>query len=57
MFWIFILLAGLALTFSTLGAYSVLISVLSGVLKLALLVIAGLSIALIWRKFFGEKKQ
>ena len=55
MFWTFILIVALALTFVRLGAYSVLVSVLSGSLQLALLVIAGLTIVIIWRRVFGKR--
>jgi len=57
MFWTFILIVALALTFVRLGAYSVLVSVLSGSLQLALLVIAGLTIVIIWRRVFGKRSS
>lgn len=53
MFWAFILITGLALMFAKLGAFSVWVTVLSGGLKLALLVIACLAIMFLWRKVFG----
>jgi len=56
MFWIFILMAGLALTFAQLGAYSVLVGILSLGLKLAILAIVFLVVALVWRKYFSAKK-
>lgn len=54
MFWTFLLFAGLAAVFAQLGAYSVMVALLSGGLKLALLVIAGFVIALLWRKVFPK---
>jgi hypothetical protein len=51
MFWIFILFTALALFFIKLGAVSVWVTLFSAGLKIALLVIAGLTIALIWNKF------
>lgn len=51
MFWIFILLTALAFLFIKLGSVSVWITVFSVGLKLALLVIAGLTIALIWKSY------
>jgi hypothetical protein len=56
MFWIFLLGTGLALTFAKLGAYSVLVSMLSSGLTFALLIIACMTIYLLWRKVFGGKK-
>lgn len=55
MFWAVMLFAGLAFVFTQLGAYSVWLLVLSGALKLALLIIAGFVIALLWRKLFPKK--
>ena len=55
MFWIFILFTALAFLFIKLGAVSVWVAIFSAGLKLALLVIAGLTTALLWRKFFGKK--
>jgi hypothetical protein len=57
MFWIFILVAVLALMFVKLGVYSVWVTVLSAGLKLAVLVIAFLLIALAWRKYFRAKND
>lgn len=54
MFWIFIAVAALVMLFVKLGAVSVWVTVFSVGLKLALLVIAGLTIALIW-KIFSKK--
>ena len=56
MFWICILIGLFALMFAQLGAYSVWVSIFSVCLKLALLVIACLGIALLWRKVSGQKK-
>lgn len=55
MFWAFILIAALALMFIKLGMYSVWVTVLYGAMQLALLVIVGLTIALIWSRVFGKK--
>jgi hypothetical protein len=55
MFWIAVLAAALAAVFFKLGALSVLNAVLSSGLLAALLVIAGFVIALLWRRFFGNK--
>jgi hypothetical protein len=54
MFWTFMMFTGLAIVFAQLGAYSVLVAVLAGGLKLALLVIAGFLIVLLWRKVFQK---
>ena len=54
MIWSVLLFGGLALAFAQLGAYSVWLVVLAGGLKLALLVIAGLVIAFLWRKVFQK---
>ncbi len=48
------MMTGLALVFAQLGAYSVLVAVLAGGLKLALLVIAVFVIVLLWRKVFQK---
>ncbi len=54
MFWAVMLFAGLALVFAQLGAMSVWMLVMSGALKLALLIIAAFVIALLWRKVFPK---
>jgi hypothetical protein len=54
MFWTFLMFTGLAVVFAQLGAYSVLVAVLAGGLKLALLIIAGFVIVLLWRKVFQK---
>ena len=54
MFWVFILVAALGLGLIKLGTYSVWVTVLYGGLQLALLVIVGLTIALIWRRVLGK---
>ena len=54
MFWTFLMMTGLALVFAQLGAYSVLVAVLAGGLKLALLIIAAVVIVLLWRKVFQK---
>lgn len=55
MFWMFVLVAVLAVVFIKLGMYSVWITVLSTALHLAVVIIAGLTIALIWRQFFRKR--
>lgn len=54
MFWTFLMMTGLALVFAQLGAYSVLVAVLAGGLKLALLIIAAFVIVILWRKVFQK---
>lgn len=54
MFWTVLIFAGLAFVFAQLGAYSVWVGLLAGGLKLALLVIVGLLIALLWRKVLSK---
>lgn len=54
MFWIFLLVAGFAVVFMQLGAVSVWAAVFAGGLRLALLVIAILGIAFLWRKVFQK---
>lgn len=56
MFWIFLLFVILAIVFIKLGSLSVWVSLLSGALNLALLLVGGLVIALLWRKS-SRKKQ
>lgn len=55
MFWIVISLGGLALAFIKLGAYLVLFKVLTMALAVAGLVIAGLLIAMLWRKVASRR--
>lgn len=57
MFWIFMLITSLALMLVKLGALSVMVTVLSSVLYLALLIIAGLVITLLWRKVFVKRDR
>lgn len=52
MFWIIVLAVGVALTFTTLGAYSVWFKILVAGLKLALLVLSVLTLAFIWKRVF-----
>ena len=54
MVWAVLIFAGLAFVFAQLGAYSVWVVLLASGLKLALLVIAGLVIALLWRKVISK---
>jgi len=57
MIWIFALAIGLAMTFSTLGAFSVWIKVLAVGLKVALFAISILTLAFIWKHLFRNKKN
>ena len=52
MFWIFILITALGFMLVKLGALSVMVKALLALLCLALLIIAGLVIVLLWRKMF-----
>ena len=54
MFWVFILAIILGLILVKLGAYSILVSVLSIGLKLAVLLIAGFVVISIWNKFYKQ---
>ena len=55
MFWIFILITAFGFILVKLGALSVMVTALSVFLYLALLVIAGFVITLLWKKVFGTK--
>ena len=55
MFWIFLLFVILAVVFAQLGAYSVWFAIFKGGLLLAVVVIIGLAIALLWRQVFRQK--
>jgi len=57
MFWIFLLFVILAVVFAQLGAYSVWFAIFKGGLLLAVVVIVGLAIALLWRQVFGQKNN
>lgn len=57
MFWIFILIATLGFMLVKLGALSVMVTALSAFLYLSLLVIAGLVIALLWKRVFGKQER
>jgi len=57
MFWIFMLVSGLAFVFVKLGMLAVWVAVLAGGLQIALLIIAVMTIVLLWRKVFGRKSQ
>jgi hypothetical protein len=54
MFWIFLLFIVVALVFAQLGAYSVWFMVLKGGLQLALFVVDGLLIVLLWQRIVGS---
>lgn len=56
MFWMSLAVSGLAYVFIKLGAYSVWANVLTISLKFALLLIACLVIALIWKKPADDEK-
>jgi membrane protein YdbS with pleckstrin-like domain len=57
MFWIFLLFVTIAVVFAQLGAYSVWFSIFKGGLFLAVVVIVGLAITLLWRQVFGQKNN
>jgi hypothetical protein len=57
MIWVFVLGAGLALTFSTLGALSVWVKLLAIGLKAALFVLGILSLAFIWKHLFRKSPE
>lgn len=54
MFWIFMLIVGVAATFTTLGMYAVWFKVLLIVLVAAMLMIVALTGAIIWRRIFQK---
>ena len=57
MFWIIIFLGALALTFAKLGAYFVMTKVLMSGLSVAILLIVGLLLALLWTAVRGKTPQ
>lgn len=57
MFWIFILITFLGFMLVRLGALSVMVTALSAFLCLALLVIAGLVITLLWRRVLEKQDR
>jgi len=57
MFWGFLILSALGLTFVKLGSYSVWVVVFSTALKMALVVIAVLAALLIWTKIIKKKEH
>lgn len=57
MFWAFMLIAALAVVFVKLGAYSVWMTILSTGLTVAILVIACLATALIWREVSSRRDR
>lgn len=56
MFWIVILCFAIAFMLIKLGALSVWVSVLSLVIKISLLVFAGVILYVLWRKIFAKRK-
>lgn len=56
MFWIILLVAGFALTFTTLGAYFVWFKMLLVGLKVALFVIGVLTLAFVWKRIFRKRR-
>ncbi len=50
MIWIFVLAVGIAMTFTTLGVYSVWLKVFAAGLKVALLMVSVLSLAFVWKR-------
>lgn len=57
MFWVFLILSALGLTFVKLGSYSVWVVVFSTVLKIALIVITSLIVLLMWTKVIRKKDR
>lgn len=55
MFWIFMLIAGGAATFATLGMYAVWFKVLTIALLAAVIIILGLTGGLLWRRLFPKQ--
>ena len=55
MFWIFILITAFGFILVKLGALSVMVTALSVFLYLALLVISGFVITLLWKKVFASR--
>jgi len=54
MIWIFVLAVGIAMTFTTLGVYSVWLKVFAAGLKIALLVIFALLLPFLWKRLFRK---
>lgn len=57
MFWIFIVFVILATILVKIGAYSVWVSMLSLLLKIACIVIVLLSVGLLWKKVMAKRKN
>lgn len=57
MIWIFMLAIGLAMTFTTLGAFSVWVKLLAVGLKVALFLLGFLTLAFIWKHFFRKAQE
>jgi hypothetical protein len=57
MFWIFIVFVILATILVKIGAYSVWVSMLSLLLKIACTVIVLLSVGLLWKKIIAKRKS
>lgn len=55
MFWIFMLIAGGAATFATLGVYSAWLKILTIALLVAVVVILGLAGGLLWQRLFPRQ--
>ena len=56
MFWLAIIGLGVSFALIKLGALSVSVGILAAGIKLALVVIAGLVVALIWKKTLGSQR-
>ena len=56
MIWVFILVIGVALTFSALGAFSVWLKLMAVGLKVALFVIGILILVFAWKHIFDKKR-
>ncbi len=54
MFWTFIIVSMLGMLIFKLGAYSVLVIVLSNLLKIAVVLLVGISVLMFWRKYFSR---
>ena len=53
MFWVFLLVSMLGMLIFHLGTYSVLVIVLTNLLKIAVVLLIGISVLMFWRKYFS----
>lgn len=56
MFWMVLLVIGVATTFGALGAYSVWFKIFAGVFKFALLIAGVLTLAFVWKRVFQSSR-